>query len=390
MKDSFDTAGVVSDRRHARPQGLRARHRRDRRRARARGRRDPARQDQHAGVHARRRRQRHRQSRLRAHEESVRRRAISRAAPRAAPARSSRPRAPTSTSARTTAARSAARLSPTASRASSRRSAACRAPGHIVGYGGAFDSFQETGPLARRVEDLTLLMPMLCGPRRLGRRDGARAARRSRGRRSEVAARRVLHDERRGRSDARDAGDGHANRRPTSRKLGAKVTEDTPPKMKELARGAPGVQRRRRPRAHAAPAEAARHDAGVAGPAPRRRRGAEPGVHALVRRDGRDQERAARVVREIRPHRLPRERARADPARLRAARPIGRAGASYTSQYNTTGWPAGVVRCGTSTEAAGTAARHSGRRSTLARRRRARGDGATSSSRPAAGRCPPI
>ena len=41
-----------------------------------------------------------------------------------------------------------------------------RAPrtGHIVGYGGAFDSFQETGPLARRVEDLALLMPILCGP----------------------------------------------------------------------------------------------------------------------------------------------------------------------------------------------------------------------------------
>lgn len=28
-------------------------------------------------------------------------------------------------------------------------------------------------------------------------------------------------------------------------------------------------------------------------------------------------------------------------------------GASYTSQYNTTGWPAGVVRCGTSSEAPG-------------------------------------
>ena len=36
--------------------------------------------------------------------------------------------------------------------------------GHIVGYGGAFDNFQETGPLARRVEDLALLMPMLGGP----------------------------------------------------------------------------------------------------------------------------------------------------------------------------------------------------------------------------------
>ncbi|HEY6643284.1 amidase [Povalibacter sp.] len=36
--------------------------------------------------------------------------------------------------------------------------------GHIVGYGGAYDSFQETGPLARRVEDLALLMPIISGP----------------------------------------------------------------------------------------------------------------------------------------------------------------------------------------------------------------------------------
>ena len=59
------------------------------------------------------------------------------------------------------------------------------------------------------------------------------------------------------------------------------------------------------------------------------------------------------MVREIRPHRLPRERASAAAARLRAPGRTGRAGASYTSQYNTTGWPAGVVRCGTSTEAPG-------------------------------------
>ena len=36
--------------------------------------------------------------------------------------------------------------------------------GHIVGYGGPFDSFQETGPLARRVEDIALLLPILAGP----------------------------------------------------------------------------------------------------------------------------------------------------------------------------------------------------------------------------------
>lgn len=36
--------------------------------------------------------------------------------------------------------------------------------GHIVGYGGAYDSFQETGPLTRYVEDLALLLPILAGP----------------------------------------------------------------------------------------------------------------------------------------------------------------------------------------------------------------------------------
>jgi amidase len=36
--------------------------------------------------------------------------------------------------------------------------------GHIVGYGGAFDSFQETGPLARRVEDLYLILSIIGGP----------------------------------------------------------------------------------------------------------------------------------------------------------------------------------------------------------------------------------
>jgi amidase len=35
--------------------------------------------------------------------------------------------------------------------------------GHIVGYGGPFDTFQETGPLARRVEDLYLLLSLIGG-----------------------------------------------------------------------------------------------------------------------------------------------------------------------------------------------------------------------------------
>jgi amidase len=36
--------------------------------------------------------------------------------------------------------------------------------GHIVDYGGIFDSWQEIGPLARRVEDLNLITGIICGP----------------------------------------------------------------------------------------------------------------------------------------------------------------------------------------------------------------------------------
>jgi amidase len=36
--------------------------------------------------------------------------------------------------------------------------------GHIVDYGGVFDSWQETGPLARRVEDLDLITSIIAGP----------------------------------------------------------------------------------------------------------------------------------------------------------------------------------------------------------------------------------
>jgi len=36
--------------------------------------------------------------------------------------------------------------------------------GHIVGYGGYFDAFQVVGPLARWVEDLALVTPLIAGP----------------------------------------------------------------------------------------------------------------------------------------------------------------------------------------------------------------------------------
>src|SRR5215813_7308318 len=36
--------------------------------------------------------------------------------------------------------------------------------GHIVDYGGYFDPYQQVGPLARRVEDLKLILPIIAGP----------------------------------------------------------------------------------------------------------------------------------------------------------------------------------------------------------------------------------
>ena len=36
--------------------------------------------------------------------------------------------------------------------------------GHIVDYGGIFETYQQGGPMARKVEDLMLLMPILAGP----------------------------------------------------------------------------------------------------------------------------------------------------------------------------------------------------------------------------------
>lgn len=36
--------------------------------------------------------------------------------------------------------------------------------GHIVGYGGTFDSYQQLGPMARYVEDIELILPLISGP----------------------------------------------------------------------------------------------------------------------------------------------------------------------------------------------------------------------------------
>jgi amidase len=227
--------------------------------------------------------------------------------------------------------------------------------GHIVGYGGPFDSFQETGPLVRRVEDLALLMPILVGPDNWDAAmapvpwyDPATV---------DLKKLRVAYY------------NSNGTQEPTAEiqeltkkcvgyfsKLGCKVTEDKPPKMKELAdarqkfNGADGREAMRR--------MLKKHGTSQASPG--------------LRLDGEVVSSAefTRLIEEI-------DAIRSEqlqwfekydlivcPASQRAPIPLDyeppegrdaarRGGGGYTSQYNTTGWPAGVVRAGTSTEAAG-------------------------------------
>jgi len=223
--------------------------------------------------------------------------------------------------------------------------------GHIVGYGGAFDTFQETGPLARRVEDLALLLPILSGPDDWD----ATMAPVPLGDPAAVNLRslRVAYYTTSG--DLDPTAELQATVTQTIahfKKVGATVTEDRPPKMKELAEArqafnsADGREHMRRMLKHHGTAQASpglRLDGDVL-PSPEFTRLCEV-------MDGIKSEQLAWFEKydlivcpasEQAPIRLDYERPADRPRRV-----------SYTSQYNTTGWPAGVVRCGTSTEAPG-------------------------------------
>ncbi len=223
--------------------------------------------------------------------------------------------------------------------------------GHIVGYGGAFDNFQETGPLARRVEDLTLLMSVLGGPDDWDAAMapvplGAPAA-------VDLKSLRVAFYTTNGAVDPTPELQATVTQTVgLFRKLGAKVTEDRPPKMNELAQarqafnGSDGREHMRRMLKLHGTAQASpglRLD-GTAVPSPDFTRLCEE-MDAIKSEQLAWFEKYDLIVCPAS------DRA---PLRLDYERPADRpAGASYTSQYNTTGWPAGVVRCGTSTEAAG-------------------------------------
>lgn len=223
--------------------------------------------------------------------------------------------------------------------------------GHIVGYGGAFDNFQETGPLARRVEDLTLLMPVLVGPDDW---DAAMAPVPLRDAKAvDLKSLRVAYYTTNGAVDPTPELQATVTETVgLFRKLGAKVTEDRPPKMSELAEarqafnGADGREHMRRLLKLHGTTQASpglRLD-GTAVPSPDFTRLCEE-MDAIKSEQLAWFEKYDLIVCPAS------DRA---PIRLDHERPANRpAGASYTSQYNTTGWPAGVVRCGTSTEAAG-------------------------------------
>ena len=170
--------------------------------------------------------------------------------------------------------------------------------GHIVGYGGPFDNFQETGPLARSVADLYLILSIICGPDQW---DAAMAP---------VPLGDPQKVELKNLRVAWYTNTGTVEATPEMQAmvkqcvgyfsaLGCKVDCRRAAEDERAQRRAAAIRGRRRPRPHPAPAQEARHRSGVPGPAHRRQAAAERRFHASVRRDGRDQERAARLVREL-------------------------------------------------------------------------------------------
>jgi len=216
--------------------------------------------------------------------------------------------------------------------------------GHIVGYGGPFDNFQETGPLARRVEDLALLLPLLAGPDHWDAAmcpvpvgDPARV---------NLKNLRIAYYTTNGQMDPTP------ELQATVRQcvayfeaLGAVITPDAPPKMKELAEirsafsGANGRDHMRR--------LLKLHGTTQASP------GLNLGGDALP---SADLTRLCEEMDAIKSEQLSWfekydliicPASQQAPIPLDWERPKNWSGASYTSQYNTTGWPAGVVRVAT-------------------------------------------
>jgi amidase len=218
--------------------------------------------------------------------------------------------------------------------------------GHIVGYGGAFDSFQETGPLVRRVEDLALLMPIISGP------DGIDAAMCPVpfGNPSAVDLKKIRICYYTTNAQVDPTPELQATVKQTVayfESLGVtSIKQDAPPKMKELAeiRGkysaANGRDHMRR--------MLKLHGTTQASPGLRLDGDELPSADFTRLCEEMDAIRSEQLAWFEQYDLIICPASNQAPVPLDNERPRGgTAGASYTSQYNTTGWPAGVVRCGT-------------------------------------------
>jgi amidase len=227
--------------------------------------------------------------------------------------------------------------------------------GHIVGYGGPFDNFQETGPLARRVEDLYLILSIIGGP------DGWDAAM------APVPLQDPAKVNLKKLRVAWYVSNGTVEARPEIEDmvkrcvgyfsdLGCKVSADAPPKMAELSavrrkfEGADDRDHIRRLLKKWGTTQAS-PGLSIAGDV-------LPSAEFTALCEQMDAIKSEQLAwfanydlivcpANMRaPEKVPPEFVRDPNSRAYA-------GGGFTSEYNTTGWPAGVVRAGTSKDEAG-------------------------------------
>ncbi len=216
--------------------------------------------------------------------------------------------------------------------------------GHIVGYGGAFDNFQETGPMARRVEDLALLLPLMSGP------DDSDAAM------CPVPVGDPAKVDLKKLRIAFYTTNGQVDPTPELQatvkqciayfaSLGCVITPDAPPKMKELAEirtkysGANGRDHMRR--------MLKLHGTTQASPGLNLTGDVLPSSEFTRLCEEMDAIKSEQLAWFEKYDLIICPASNSAPVTHDWERPKNWSGASYTSQYNTTGWPAGVVRCGT-------------------------------------------
>ena len=217
--------------------------------------------------------------------------------------------------------------------------------GHIVGYGGAFDNFQEAGPMARRVEDVAYLMPIITGPDDWDAAmcpvpwpDYAKV---------DLKKLRVAFYFSNGQMAPTEELQATVKQTVAYfRDLGVtSLTEDAPPKMKELAQirqafsGANGRDHMRR--------MLKLHGTTQASPGLNLSGNVLPSADFTRLCEEMDAIKSEQLAWFESYDLIICPASQQAPVPLDWERPANWAGASYTSQYNTTGWPAGVVRCGT-------------------------------------------